>query len=391
MSQTSLFDFKDEEERKAFLIALPVIALFGLVACYFIFWDDDSKAELAHNVAKTDRLMADRDSDGIGDNIDRCPDTAGEMQHEGCSLVATVIESDKNAGTEVEAGSNANATTVNQNETTSTNQVATLGSNSVNASESHPEPKPVTKFADTDSDGINDNIDQCPDLAGGEANNGCPVDTDSGGVNDNIDQCPDLAGAEANNGCPVDTDSDGLSDDTDQCPDLAGNEANNGCPVDTDGDGLSDDTDQCPDLAGNEANNGCPDKSAISLNEESGIAESAEKLVRDAGFKIQFNPGSAVLTRQSSEILLQVAEVLERYPSLLLEAHGHSDSLGSPEANTSLSLARAQACLDVVVAAGIDDSRLQAIGFGDGQPIADNNSEAGRSQNRRVEFKLISN
>jgi hypothetical protein len=112
---------------------------------------------------------------------------------------------------------------------------------------------------DSDSDGVADDVDQCPDVAGSEAYSGCPIpDSDGDGIYDDTDLCVDTAGSADYGGCPVpDTDGDGLTDDVDACPNQYG--PYDGCALpDLDGDGVYDDgTDQCPNEAG-PAPNGCP-------------------------------------------------------------------------------------------------------------------------------------
>jgi hypothetical protein len=106
--------------------------------------------------------------------------------------------------------------------------------------------------ADSDGDGVTDDVDPCPQEYGEDG--GCPPDSDSDGLNDSKDPCPLVAGS--NNGCPPDSDADGYTDDVDLCPSVAG--GNNGCPPDSDGDGFYDDVDQCPQEAGDD--DGCPAK-----------------------------------------------------------------------------------------------------------------------------------
>jgi len=153
--------------------------------------------------------------------------------------------------------------------------------------------------------------------------------------------------------------------------------------------GIADKDDKCPDIAGSPDNAGCPASTAIALTPEEPVSESEEKLIQDAGFNIQFNAGNSVLTGRSREILLEVANVLDRYPDIKLEAHGYTDSEGPANVNKNLSQQRAQACIDVISEAGIDRERLKAVGFGEEKPIASNDTATGRQKNRRVEFKLI--
>ena len=109
---------------------------------------------------------------------------------------------------------------------------------------------------DADSDGVADENDACPNVAGLTALSGCP-DADSDGIADKDDACPNEAGASASDGCP-DTDGDGILDKDDECPIEAGTAESNGCP-DADGDGVADKDDECPNEAGLPDLNGCPD------------------------------------------------------------------------------------------------------------------------------------
>lgn len=106
---------------------------------------------------------------------------------------------------------------------------------------------------DSDSDGVPDKDDECPDVAGLSAFAGCP-DTDDDGITDADDECPEVYGQRSANGCP-DTDGDSVPNVNDDCPDLAG--SLNGCP-DTDGDTVADKDDRCPNDAGDPAREGCP-------------------------------------------------------------------------------------------------------------------------------------
>ncbi len=109
---------------------------------------------------------------------------------------------------------------------------------------------------DSDGDGIADEEDKCPTVAGGVATGGCP-DKDADGIADRDDACPDDAGDVRMNGCP-DRDGDGIADNNDDCPDNAGLRRFSGCP-DTDNDNIVDKEDNCPTVAGIPAMNGCPD------------------------------------------------------------------------------------------------------------------------------------
>jgi len=88
-------------------------------------------------------------------------------------------------------------------------------------------------------------------------------------------------------------------------------------------------------------------------------------------------------------LLDQVVEILNRYPGIKLEIAAHTDNMGSFEYNMELSQKRAQSMVDYLVKKGIDPGRLVGKGYGESRPIADNNTEEGRSINRRVEFIIL--
>jgi hypothetical protein len=98
--------------------------------------------------------------------------------------------------------------------------------------------------------------------------------------------------------------------------------------------------------------------------------------------------GSAELTPQLLQLLPIGAGILTRNPSLVMTVEGHTDNVGSDESNQRLSEARARAAKEWLIAAGIDESRVFAVGYGESRPIASNDTPEGRAQNRRIEFRL---
>ena len=83
-------------------------------------------------------------------------------------------------------------------------------------------------------------------------------------------------------------------------------------------------------------------------------------------------------------------DVLEANPTVKVELHGHTDSIGSDAYNQALSDKRANAVRDYLVSKGISANRLNAIGKGELDPVASNETPEGRAQNRRVELNIIS-
>ena len=237
----------------------------------------------------------------------------------------------------------------------------------------------VIKFGakDTDKDGIPDKDDACPDVAGPKEFNGCP-DTDGDGIADKDDACPEVAGLKEFNGCP-DTDGDGVPDKDDKCPDVAGPAENGGCPwPDTDGDGVLDKDDQCVNEAGPASNNGCPEPN-----------DDDQKRLNQYAKTILFDTGKASIKFESAEVLNQIINVLKKYPNSRFRIEGHTDSVGKKQKNIELSQNRADAVKIYLIQGGIDQSRLESIGYGPEKPIASNKTRKGRELNRRVEINLI--
>jgi outer membrane protein OmpA-like peptidoglycan-associated protein len=104
---------------------------------------------------------------------------------------------------------------------------------------------------------------------------------------------------------------------------------------------------------------------------------------------INFATGSFNITPKSMGMLSNAAEAINAAPAgTNIQVGGHTDNTGSSEINVRLSKQRAQAVVDTLVGMGVDGSQLSAEGFGDSQPIADNSTREGRTQNRRMEFTL---
>jgi OOP family OmpA-OmpF porin len=82
----------------------------------------------------------------------------------------------------------------------------------------------------------------------------------------------------------------------------------------------------------------------------------------------------------------QIAIMMKAAPTLKLHVEGHTDNVGDAASNKRLSEARAKSVMDAIVQAGVAAERLEAAGFGQERPVADNRSEEGRARNRRVEL-----
>lgn len=104
---------------------------------------------------------------------------------------------------------------------------------------------------------------------------------------------------------------------------------------------------------------------------------------------VNFATGSAVLTPESAQELGLVVEAMTKNATMTVEVSGHTDNVGDPLKNQTLSEARAKSVADFVTKRGIDAKRMLAVGFGDTKPLADNATAEGKQQNRRTEFKIL--
>ncbi len=229
---------------------------------------------------------------------------------------------------------------------------------------------------DRDQDGIVDSLDICPDIPGMALFAGCP-DRDNDGIPDKEDSCPEVFGVIKYKGCPIpDLDKDGINDEADSCVTIFGTIKYHGCPApDRDNDGVPDDEDKCPELAGLLANNGCPE-----------IKKELESSINKAAKNILFATGSYRLLKVSNHSLDEVVNILKVDTLLNVSIEGHTDSVGDADKNQLLSEQRARAVMNYLIKVGIRSSRLVFSGYGEGKPVSDNNTFAGRRTNRRVEM-----
>lgn len=238
---------------------------------------------------------------------------------------------------------------------------------------------------DNDGDGVLDTADRCPEQAGPAKFDGCP-DGDGDGVGDADDKCQggaeDHDGFRDHDGCPdPDNDEDGVLDAADRCPTKAGPLENRGCPdTDRDKDGVVDRLDNCPDEPGDPKRQGCKKKQLVEIR--------AQKLrILE---KVYFATGRARIRPRSFALLRNVASVLKAHPEIQkLRIEGHTDSRGAARRNLRLSEIRARAVRAFLIRAGIDGDRLEAVGKGESESVADNATREGRAQNRRVEFHIV--
>ena len=106
------------------------------------------------------------------------------------------------------------------------------------------------------------------------------------------------------------------------------------------------------------------------------------------GERVLFDFDSAELHEEGKQLLDEIIDIGANCPDVDVMVTGHTDSVGDREYNIELSQERADVVVDYLVGKGVDPERLTAIGYGYSQPIADNSTEEGRAQNRRIEFRV---
>lgn len=338
--------------------------------------DNDKVSDRKDKCPKVPGLLAlngcpDADLDGITDEKDKCPDVAGLKEFNGCPDTDGdgIIDSEDqcpNVKGILEFGGCPDSDgdgIMDQNDECPYN----AGLASMNG------------CPDQDGDGIADKDDNCPKVAGTRENKGCPfIDSDGDGIIDEEDACPAVKGPIENHGCPYqDMDNDGIPDKDDDCPSIPGSAVFKGCP-DTDGDGISDKYDMCPTIPGVAQNNGCPE-----------IKKEEQEILKKAFDNLEFESGKSIIRSSSFSSLDQLVGVLAKRSEFMLSISGHTDNVGKPKSNLTLSKNRTVAVKNYLVKKGIEPDRIKTEWFGQTQPIATNTTPEGRQQNRRVEMKII--
>ena len=104
--------------------------------------------------------------------------------------------------------------------------------------------------------------------------------------------------------------------------------------------------------------------------------------------RLLFETGSATLKPESQEQLKNVADIFRAFPTVKVKIGGYTDNTGNPAANLTLSQARANSVMNALTALGVATDRLSAEGYVEQYPVADNSTEAGRAQNRRIALRV---
>lgn len=142
---------------------------------------------------------------------------------------------------------------------------------------------------------------------------------------------------------------------------------------DLDGDGVINEHDKCPNTRPGAVVDldGCEVEAVIELD------------------GVHFDFDKATLKPEAMVVLNEAAALLAKHDRVVVQVGGHTDSMGSEEYNQGLSERRAKAVQDYLVEKGVKASRMSAMGFGESMPVASNDTEAGRAENRRVELVVM--
>ncbi|MCX8080801.1 MAG: DUF5723 family protein [Bacteroidia bacterium] len=315
----------------------------------------------------------DKDGDGVSDPLDHCPKVKGIWAFYGCPDTDGDGIQDSEDECALEAGIKELKGCPDKDMDGITDKKDTC-----------PDIKGFPEFygcPDSDGDKIEDRKDECPDEFGTIEFKGCP-DKDADGIPDKSDKCPDVFGPKEFEGCP-DKDGDLLIDKEDACPEVFGPKENKGCPwPDIDKDGLPDKDDACPSIPGPKELKGCPPAPKLT--------EKEQKIIEKAFSNLEFATNKDIIKPKSFPSLNELAGILLAHKGeWKLKLSGHTDNVGDDQKNMILSEKRAKAVKKYLVKKGVPEQNIECEWFGETMPIADNNTEAGRQKNRRVEMKIL--
>ena len=130
------------------------------------------------------------------------------------------------------------------------------------------------------------------------------------------------------------------------------------------------------------------DKQAKELERVAETKRTEDGLVAKLKSDILFDTGKAVLKPAAKENLKEMADIMKKYPENVLTIKGYTDAVGSPKSNETLSKKRAAAVKEVLVGYQLPAATIATEGLGEAAPVADNKTEVGRKQNRRVEIEV---
>ncbi len=130
------------------------------------------------------------------------------------------------------------------------------------------------------------------------------------------------------------------------------------------------------------------DKQAKELAKVAETKRTDEGILVSLKSDILFDTGKSTLKPEAITQLQQVGDILAKYPDDVITVIGHTDSVGTAASNQTLSEQRAASVKMQLLSRNVPAANINTVGMGESQPVGDNNTAAGRAQNRRVEMKI---
>ena len=129
-------------------------------------------------------------------------------------------------------------------------------------------------------------------------------------------------------------------------------------------------------------------REALEASEAAASRREGDLLAISLKGDVTFDYDSAIVRPGLYSEIDRISNVLIKYPQTVIRVEGHTDSTGSETYNMNLSEQRAEAVKNLIVQRGVSSERIETRAYGESTPVADNNTEAGRAMNRRVEIKV---
>ena len=129
-------------------------------------------------------------------------------------------------------------------------------------------------------------------------------------------------------------------------------------------------------------------REALAASQAASVRREGELLAITLHGDVFFDTNSAIVRSGLYREIDRIAQVMVRYPTMVIMVEGFTDSTGSETYNLQLSQRRAEAVRDLLIARGVDSAKIRAIGYGESRPVANNSTREGRQSNRRVEIRI---
>jgi OOP family OmpA-OmpF porin len=236
---------------------------------------------------------------------------------------------------------------------------------------------------DSDNDGVANANDKCPNITGLAKYSGCP-DTDKDGFPDYQDKCPNEFGTVFNMGCPegVNPNSTNIANANSKNNSIENQTSNNSTNTNN---GTNTETKINNTSNSISSKSADPDVNNNSLKSNSSASNNSENAT-PAYTMAFFDFNEYVIKPQFYDSLNLLSQILIQDPSTFIRINGHADNVGEAEYNVLLSLNRSSAVRNYLVSQGVNLHQISCWGYGYYKPLSNNDSEQGRSRNRRAEI-----